>query len=41
MPIVTAMFMIFCGPLGIDSVRSTYAVLTESSVAVSRLIAEP
>ncbi len=37
----TAMLRIFFGPSGSDSVRSAYAVFTESSVALIRLIAEP
>ena len=41
MPIFTAVFMIFCGPLPSDWVMSMKAVLIDCSVAVSRLIAEP
>ena len=41
MPIDTAVFSTFCGPSGSESVRSAYAVFTESWVALVRLIAEP
>ena len=41
MPSALAILRILSGPSGIDSVRSTYAVFTDSSVAVIMLIAAP
>ena len=40
-PSATAMSRIFCGPSGIDWVRSAYAVFTDCSVAVVRLMFWP
>ncbi len=40
-PRALAILTTFCGPSSIEVVRSTYAVFTEFSVAVIRLIAEP
>ena len=41
MPSALAISRILSGPSGIDSVRSAYAVFTDSSVAVIMLIAAP
>ena len=41
MPMSMAVSMIFFGPRSMATVRSTYAVLIDSSVALSRLTAEP
>ena len=40
-PSALAIRITFCGPSSIAVVRSTYAVFTEFSVAVIRLIFEP
>ncbi len=41
MPMALAILRILSGPSGMDSVRSANAVLTDSSVALIRLIAAP